>query len=77
MKITERQRRMIIDFVDDVGSCYVRDVKLADQLKCRELRTAKHRHLAVDWDELGNAFVLTAGGRRLQLIGDECKQVRV
>lgn len=77
MQITNRQRIMIKDFVADVGKCNVRDVKLARELKCNELRTAKHNYLAVSWDELGNAFVLTAGGRRLQLIGDETKQVRV
>lgn len=76
MQITSRQSIMIRDFVADVGGCNIRDVKLANELKCRELRTAKHNYLAVSWDELGNAFVLTAGGRRLQLIGDETKAVR-
>jgi len=36
-----------------------------------ELRTKKNNHLAVKWDELGNAFVLTAKGTTLQLIGNE------
>jgi len=69
--INARQIAMIKDFVADVGSCQVRDAKLARELRRPELRTKKHNHLAVAWDELGNAFVLTAGGRRLQLIGDE------
>jgi hypothetical protein len=37
----------------------------------RELRTKKHNHLAVVYDELGNVFVLTNKGERLQLIGNE------
>lgn len=71
MKINARQSAMIREFVADVGSCQVRTIELARELRKPELRTAKHNHLAVAWDELGNAFVLTAGGRRLQLIGNE------
>lgn len=71
MKINHRQSSLIRQFVADVGSCSVRDVKLANELKCPQLRTAKHNHLAVSWDELGNAYVLTVGGHRLQLIGNE------
>lgn len=37
----------------------------------RELRTKKNDHIAVSWDELGNAFVLTKSGTRKQLIGNE------
>jgi hypothetical protein len=77
MKITPRQRSLIRDFVADVGGCNVRDPKLARELKCSELRTNKHSYLAVSWDELGNAFVMTQGGARKQLIGDETKAVRV
>lgn len=38
-----------------------------------ELRTKKNDHIAVSWDELGNAFVLTKVGTRKQLIGKEYK----
>lgn len=38
-----------------------------------ELRTKKNNHLAVKWDELGNAFVLTIHGNTIQLIGNEYK----
>jgi len=37
----------------------------------RELRTQKNDYIAVSWDELGNAFVLTKSGSRKQLIGNE------
>ena len=39
----------------------------------REIRSAKHDHLAVIWDEPGNAFVLTRNGQRLQLLESELK----
>ena len=38
-----------------------------------ELRTKKNDYLAAVSDDLGNVFVLTANGYRLQLIGSEYK----
>lgn len=62
---------LIRQFVTDYGPCQVRGVKLARELRCPELRTRKHDHLAVRWDELGNAFVLTRNGQRLNLLHHE------
>ena len=78
-----RHLKALKAFMTDFPSCQVRDVKLAednhvpcyrpdDRRKCKrfyQLRTKKHDHLAVNWDELGNAFVLTKNGVRLNLIG--------
>lgn len=71
MTITTRQKIAIQQFVADFGFCQVRDVKLAQELKCAQLRTKKHTHLAVLWDELGNAFVLTSNGQRKQMLHHE------
>lgn len=49
----------------------VRGRKLAEEHRVTELRTKKHDHQALFWDELGNAIVLTRKGQVLQLIGDE------
>jgi len=69
--MTNTQIAMIRQFVADFGSCQVRGVRLARELRKPELRTKKHKHLAVKWDELGNAFVLTVTGQRKQLLWHE------
>jgi hypothetical protein len=63
--------RYIREFIADFGACQVRGVKLAEELKCSQLRTKKHNHLAVKWDDLGNAFVLTVRGERKQMLHSE------
>lgn len=64
------------EFIKDAKSngernIYVRGRKLAEEYRVQELRTKKHDHLALFWDDLGNAVVLTRKGQVLQLIGDE------
>ena len=60
---------LIKEFVNDVDSqfIFVRGRKLSRQLRVHELRTRKHRYLAIAYDELGNVFVLTNSGMRKQL----------
>jgi len=41
----------------------------------RELRTKKHDHMAVAWDELGNATVLTLKWTVIQLVGSETESL--
>ena len=41
--------------------------------RLRELRTKKHDHLALIWDDLGNATVLTKRGTVLNLTANELK----
>ena len=70
------QEKMIRKFYAEVdrseGGFYCRGRNLAFELPgARELRTKKNDYLAEVWDDLGNVFVLTAEGRRLQLIGSE------
>jgi hypothetical protein len=62
---------LIKAFRADYPFAQVRGAKLARTLRARELRTKKNNHLAVTWDELGNAFVLRADGYRVQLCGSE------
>lgn len=71
--MNHRQESLIRDFVKDVGVAFtqVRGVKLANELRATEIRSKKHDHLAIHWDELGNAFVLTARGQRLNLLHNE------
>lgn len=45
--------------------------RIAKELGITEIRSKKHSHLAIKWDELGNAFVLTATGQRLNLMPNE------
>lgn len=64
------------EFINDAKNngeenIYVRGRKLAEEHRVRELRTKKHDHQALFWDELGNAIVLTRRGQVLQLIGNE------
>jgi len=74
------QRAALIEFMKDFPGCQVRDQKIAkcnpipsrfEDRDCKEfsqLRSKKHDHLAVETDELGNQFVLTIKGQRMQLI---------
>lgn len=68
-----RIEKLIRAFVADYGVAYmyVRGVKLARELRCSEIRSRKHTHLAIVYDELGNGFVLTARGERLNLLRNE------
>ena len=64
------------DFITDAKNngerfICVRGRKLAEEYRVTELRTKKHDHQALFWDELGNAIVLTRKGQVLQLIGNE------
>lgn len=74
---TEYQKSLIRRFVADmrdIAPCpYIqtRDVRTSNELRTAQLRSKKHSLLAICWDELGNAFVLTAQGQRKQLIGSE------
>ena len=52
-----------------------RDARFFPGGRVRELRTKKHTHRAVAFDELGNATVLTRGGRVIQLVGREADQL--
>lgn len=67
------QKIALTSFIEDFKTqyIYVRDVCLAEALRLRQLRTKKNNHLACVWDELGNAFVLTAEGLRRQILRDE------
>jgi len=65
------KENLIKAFHADYPDAMVRGAKLARSLGARELRTKKNDHLAVVWDELGNAFALRVDGRRVQLIGSE------
>lgn len=62
---------LIRDFVSEFPKSAVRGRHLAKALRCSEIRTKKHTHLAVCFDELGNAFVLTRKGLRLNLLHSE------
>jgi hypothetical protein len=66
-----RTEILIRDFVSDFPRSAVRGRELAKALKCSEIRTKKHDHLAVFFDELGNALVLTRKGLRLNLLHSE------
>ena len=63
--------QLIRNFVADFPNSAVRGRDLAKALRCSEVRTKKHTHLAVCFDELGNAFVLTRKGLRLNLLHSE------
>jgi hypothetical protein len=67
-----RTRNLIAQFAADYpGPMQVRGKLLAREMRQTELRTRKHDHLAVIWDDLGNAFVLTRTGMRQQLLHNE------
>ena len=73
MNLNFHQTRLINAFVAEIDrtrtQLYVRGGRaFADGLKATELRTSKHSHLAICWDELGNAFVLKGNGQRLQCL---------
>ena len=72
-RFTARQKQMVQDFMADYGPADVRDRKFADEQKprLRQLRTKKNNHLAVIWDELGNAWTLKKNGQRVQLTQKE------
>lgn len=42
-----------------------------NEVGANELRSKRHSHLAIKWDDLGNAFVLTDAGLRLNLFANE------
>lgn len=52
-------------------SLVIRDRVLARKYRKTELRTKKNNHLAIAYDELGNAFALCADGFRRQLFENE------
>ena len=62
---------ILADFIKDFPKCLVRNRRQAAKHSCKRLRSGKHDHLALMPDELGNVFVLTKQGQRLQLIGDK------
>ena len=68
---THRQAAAVREFLADFPGSAIRDIRMADRLRTPQLRSKKHDHLAVAWDELGNAFVLTARLQRKQLIKGE------
>ena len=56
------------------SSVFVRNRKLLkSDPTLRELRTKKHTHRALIWDDLGNATVLTKRGYILNLTASELK----
>ncbi len=69
----QNQKANLLDFIETFKNqyVYIRDVRLADELRVRQFRTKKNTHLAAVWDELGNVFILTAEGVRRQIIRDE------
>ena len=70
--MTARQEAMVRNFANDVGLTYLQvRGKLARELGVKEIRSKKHNLLAIKWDELDNAFVLTATGERIQLLNRE------
>lgn len=73
MLISRHQNALIHSFVADYGTraMQVRSSHLAKSLCVSELRSKRHDHLAIQWDEIGNAFVLTAHGQRLNLYPHE------
>jgi len=69
-------KKVLIEFMQDFPTCQVRDIKLSQDNPIpnsyfKQLRSRKHTHLALQIDELGNSFVLTNKGQRMQLIGGE------
>jgi hypothetical protein len=70
--MTYHQENLIREFANDFGGfgLQVRG-RIAKELGRPEIRSKKHSHLAIKWDELGNAFVLTAKGQRLNLLANE------
>lgn len=66
---TTKKLSSLIAFIKDFSDCplQVRDVVQARKYRVTELRTKKNNHLAIAYDELGNAFVLCADGFRRQL----------
>ena len=82
-KLSFSQMAAIKDFVEDMNEfcvlsgehtgLQVRTLHAAKKFGCPELRTKKNDYLAVNWDELGNVFVLTTAGERMQLLGSEAK----
>lgn len=73
MIVSRHQDALIHSFVADYGTraMQVRSASLAKSLGVTELRSKRHDHLAIQWDDLGNAFVLTAHGQRLNLYPHE------
>ena len=63
--------QLIRNFIADFPRSIVRGREIAKALKLPEIRTKKHTHLAICFDELGNAFVLTRKGLRLNLLHSE------
>lgn len=77
MKLYKTQTTKHIDklnaFIKDFANypMVVRDRVIAREQRIRQLRTKKNNHLAMAFDELGNAFVLCADGFCRQLDLDE------
>lgn len=66
--MTYAQQDMIRQFAADFGGfgLQVRG-PMHKEVGAREIRSKRHTHLAIKWDDLGNAFVLTDAGFRLHL----------
>lgn len=70
--MTYSQRRLTEAFAAEFGGFGLQvRAPLHKELGATELRSKRHTHLAIKWDELGNAFVLTATGQRLNLMKNE------
>lgn len=71
--MTHKQLSALLSFMEDFPNAAIRGRIMARQHKRTEIRSTKHNHMAIVWDELGNAFVLTSTCCRMQLIGNETK----
>lgn len=70
--MTSNQKRLISEFAAEFGGFGLQvRAPMHKELKENELRSKRHTHLAIKWDELGNAFVLTANGQRQNLFANE------
>ena len=77
-----KHKPALLSFMRDFPFCQVRDILFSQNnpipalrfegcMQFPQLRSKKHDHLAMVTDELGNQFVLTAKGKRVQLIDEE------
>ncbi len=66
-----RRRPALRAFVKDFPASSVRDIQFANEHRTHQLRTKRHNHLAVCYDELGNGLALCADGVRRQLLAEE------
>lgn len=64
-------RKQLIEFKEIHGTIYIRNRKLARELKTRELRTKKNNFAAVAYGELDDIIVIYPNGTVQQLLWGE------